>query len=132
MAFSTTVHDRHLDEMRFRSIDGQQPFPAAYVPLRATPSELNPNPQPATAEIRVGLTRRFTDAMNPPLPPPQLATVWDPSRLARIPVAETLDLAPGNMDADVRQQLSPRSSPSSPPLLPPLPPRPVLSWALWG
>lgn len=106
MAFSTTVHDRHLDEMRFRSIDGQQSFSAAYGPLR-TPSS-DPSPQPAAADIRAGLTRRFTaDAMNPPIPP-QLASVWDPSRLGRIPfAAETLDPAPGTMDADVRQQLPP-------------------------
>jgi len=95
MAFSTTVHERHLDEMRFRSIDGQQ-FPATYAPLRPTASEINNHNQPVTADIRAGLTRRFTtDAMNPP----QISSVWDQSRLSRIPVADTLDLAP--MDADV-------------------------------
>ncbi|KAA8895705.1 armadillo-type protein [Sphaerosporella brunnea] len=91
MAFSATVHDRHLDEMRFRVMDGQQ-FPAsAYAPLRST---ADPNQPPAAADIRAGLTRRFTaDAMNTP----QLASVWDQSRLARIPTSETLDLP---MDAE--------------------------------
>ncbi|KAF8540796.1 armadillo-type protein [Trichophaea hybrida] len=85
--------------MRFRSIDGQQ-FPATYAPLRPTTSELNNHNQPVTADIRAGLTRRFTtDAMNPP----QISSVWDQSRLPRVPVSDTLDSAP--MDADERQRV---------------------------
>ncbi|KAI5852319.1 armadillo-type protein [Tricharina praecox] len=92
MAFSASVHDRHLDEMRFRSIEGQQ-FPSSstsYAPLR-NGSELGNHNQPpssATADVRAGLTRRFTaDAM---ITPP-IGSVWDQSRLPRIPVSESMD-----------------------------------------
>jgi len=97
MAFSTSVHDRHLDEMRFRSIDGQQfPSSTSYAPLRNGPElgHHNQPPSSATADVRAGLTRRFTtDAMTPPI-----ASVWDQSRLPRIPVSESME-AP--VDEDV-------------------------------
>jgi hypothetical protein len=97
MAFSTAMHDRHLDDMRFRTMDGQQFTASGYVPLHAI---ADPNLPPATADVRMGLTRRFTtDAMNTP----QLASAaWDQSRLARVPAAEPLDLP---MDAEVRSSL---------------------------
>jgi hypothetical protein len=97
MAFSTAMHDRHLDDMRFRTMDGQQFTASGYVPLH---SIADPNLPPAAADVRMGLTRRFTtDTMNTP----QLASAaWDQSRLARVPAAETLDLP---MDAEVRSSL---------------------------
>jgi hypothetical protein len=92
MAFTATIHDRHLDEMRFRGIEGQQ-LSSTYAPHR--PTSENPN-HPATADVRAGLTRRFTtDAMAPP----QITSVWDQARISRLQAADTLDLAP--MDAGV-------------------------------
>jgi len=99
MAFSTSVHDRHLDERRFRNIEGQQfPSPTSYAPLRNAP-ELGHHNQAspsAPADVRTGLTRRFTaDAM---ITPP-ISSVWDQSRLPRIPVSESMD---ASGDEDVR------------------------------
>lgn len=96
MAFTATIHDRHLDEMRFRGIEGQQ-LSSTYAPHR--PTSENPN-HPATADVRAGLTRRFTtDAMAPP----QITSVWDQARISRLQAADTLDLAP--MDAGERQRV---------------------------
>ena len=99
MAFTSSVRDRSLDDMRFRSLDGQQ-FPTTYAPLRS--SELSNaiiHTQPApTSDLRAGLTRRFTmDAMNPSQPSP-----WDQSRLPRIPVPDNLEIL---ASADVCQYL---------------------------
>ncbi|KAI5796737.1 armadillo-type protein [Pyronema domesticum] len=87
--FSTTMHDRHLlDEKHHRVGDGQH-FPATYAPLRPTASELNNHNQSVPADLRAGLTRRFTtDAMNTPQ---FLPTTWDPSRYPRMPVAENME-----------------------------------------
>lgn len=87
MAFPGTVGDRKMDDLGFRN---PQPhdvpaFPSSYAPLRLGDST-------ATNDVRGTIQRRFTtDSMKTSFNP---RTSFESSSLQRLPIAETLDLAP--------------------------------------
>lgn len=89
MAYPGTVGDRKMDDLGFRSSQPHEvaAFPA-YAPLRLGDS----TPLSASNDARATLQRRFTtDSMKGPF---NVRAPYEASGLQRLPIAETLDLAP--------------------------------------